>query len=179
MRNGNETNVVCSPCLILAHPYPESQAVLERGFRRMGWDVYLARSGPEARRLARMLSADMVVLHIDLPEESGWLTCDKLIREQPSVSVILVGDDLSPRNRDLADFVGASALVDGEESMVPLVEEYLDSAAPAVRWNNISLCSPSQPSWSTWIGSRRAISLRSGITSGYFSAKALLPLSAS
>ncbi len=130
MRNGNETNVVCSPCLILAHPYPESQAVLERGFRRMGWDVYLARSGPEARRLARMLSADMVVLHIDLPEESGWLTCDKLIREQPSVSVILVGDDLSPRNRDLADFVGASALVDGEESMVPLVEEYLDSAAP-------------------------------------------------
>jgi DNA-binding response OmpR family regulator len=131
MRNGNETNVVCSPCLVLAHPHPNAQAVLARGFRRLGWDVYLAHSGPEARRLARMLTADMVVLHVDLPEESGWLTCDKLIREQPSVSVILVGDDLSPRHRNLAEFVGASALVDRPEGMVPLVEELLNSAAPA------------------------------------------------
>jgi DNA-binding response OmpR family regulator len=131
MRNGNEMNVVCSPCLVLAHPYPDSQGVLARGFRRLGWDVYLAGSGPEARRLARMLSADMVILHIDLPEESGWLTCDKLIRELPSVSVILVGDDLSPRNRQLADFVGARALVDRADGMVPLVEEFLDSQVPA------------------------------------------------
>jgi DNA-binding response OmpR family regulator len=131
MRNGNDTNVVCSPCLVLAHPHPNAQAVLARGFRRLGWDVYLAHSGPEARRLARMLTADMVVLHVDLPEESGWLTCDKLIREQPSVSVILVGDDLSPRHRNLAEFVGASALVDRPEGMVPLVEELLNSAAPA------------------------------------------------
>ena len=131
MRNGNETNADCSPCLVLAHPHPEAQAVLARGFRRLGWDVYPADSGPEARRLARMLAADMVILHVDLPEESGWLTCDKLMREQPSVSVILVGDDLSPRNRDLADFVGASALVDRADGMVPLVEELFDSAAPA------------------------------------------------
>lgn len=131
MRNQNETNIVCSPCLVLAHPHPDEQAVLARGFRRLGWDVYLANSGTEARRLARMLAADMVVLHVDLPEESGWLTCDKLIREQPSASVILVGDDLTPRNRDLARFVGASALVDRTEGMVPLVEELFDSAAPA------------------------------------------------
>ena len=130
MRNEKETNDVCSPCLVLAHPYPDSQAMLALGFRRLGWDVYLAERGSEARRLARMLAADMVVLHVDLPEESGWLTCDKLIREQPAVSVILVGDDLSPRNRDLANFVGASAFVDRAEEMVPLVEELLDSAVP-------------------------------------------------
>jgi CheY-like chemotaxis protein len=131
MQSGNEMNADCSPCLVLAHPHPDSQAILARGFRRLGWDVYSAQSGPEARRLARMLAADMVILHVDLPEESGWLTCDKLIREQPSVSVILVGDDLSPRSQDLADFVGARALVDRAEGMVPLVEELLDSAAPA------------------------------------------------
>ena len=129
MRNRKETNADCSPCLVLAHRHPESQAVLARGFRRLGWDVYQAGSGPEARRLVRMLAADMVILHVDLPEESGWLTCDKLIREQPSVSVILVGDDLSPRNRELANFVGASALVDRAEGMVPLVEEFVESAA--------------------------------------------------
>jgi DNA-binding response OmpR family regulator len=130
MRNGNETNVVCTPCLVLAHPHADSQTALARGFRRLGWDVYSACSGPEARRLARMLPADLVILHVDLPEESGWLTCDKLLREQPLTSVILVGNDLSPRNRELAEFVGARALVDRPESMVSLVEELLDSAAP-------------------------------------------------
>ena len=131
MRNGNDTNDVCPPCLILAHPHAGHQGVLARGFRRLGWDVYLARSGPEARRLARLLAADMVILHVDLPVESGWLTCDKLIREQPLASVILVSDDLCARNQELAGFVGASALVDRAEGMVPLVEELLDSAAPA------------------------------------------------
>src|SRR5579875_335606 len=132
MRNGNDTNALCSPCLVLAHPHADSQALLARGFRRQGWDVYLAHSGPEARRLARMLPADLVILHVDLPEESGWLTCDKLIREQPLASVVLIGDDLSPCRRNLADFVGASALIDRPESMIGLVEELLDSPAPAV-----------------------------------------------
>lgn len=131
MRNGNETNIDCSPCLILAHPDPGQQGILARGFRRMGWDVYPARSGPEARRLAHLLAADMIVLHVDLPEESGWLTCDKLIREQPLASVILIGEELNTRNRDLADFVGASALLDGAGGMIPLVEELLDTATLA------------------------------------------------
>ena len=48
----------------------------------------------------------MVILHAELAEESGWLTCDKLTREQPLTRVILVGDNLSPRNQELAIFVG-------------------------------------------------------------------------
>jgi CheY-like chemotaxis protein len=110
-------NADCLPCLVLAHPHPDSQAVLSRGFRRLGWDVYVASSGPEARRLARMLEADIVILHVDLPEESGWLTCDKLTREQPLAGVILISDDLSPRNQELADFVGAGGLL--HENDVP------------------------------------------------------------
>lgn len=131
MRKGNETNVEGSPCLILAHPHAAPQATLARGFRRLGWDVYLARSGPEARRLAHLLAADMVILHVDLPEESGWLTCDKLVREQPLTSVVLISDDLSPRNQELAGFVGARALVDRAEGMVPLVEDLSLSVSDA------------------------------------------------
>ncbi|MHB1423565.1 MAG: response regulator [Gemmataceae bacterium] len=131
MRNGNEKNVVCSPCLVLAHPQTDYQALLARGFRRLGWDVYLARSGPEARRLSRMLEADVVVLHAEMAEESGWLTCDKLTREQPLTRVILVSDNLSPRSAELAIFVGASALIDRAEGMVPLIEELIGSAVPA------------------------------------------------
>lgn len=131
MLAGNATNFVSPPCLVLAHPHPEPQALFARGFRRLGWDVYLAHSGAEARRLARMLEADMVILHVDLPEESGWLTCDKLTRELPLTCVVLVSDDLNPRDQELAGFVGARALVDRADGVVPMVEDLLDPALPA------------------------------------------------
>jgi CheY-like chemotaxis protein len=116
---------VSPPCLILAHPDGAYEAVIARGFRRLGWDLYLARSGPEVRRLVRMLEADVVVMDADLPVESGWLTCDKLTREQPLVKVVLVSDNLSPRNQELAAFVGASALVGRGEGLAPLLHELI------------------------------------------------------
>ena len=122
---------VSPPCLILAHPDGVYQAVVARGFRRLGWDLYLARSGPEVRRLVRMLEAEVVIMDADLPEESGWLTCYKVMREQPLVKVILVSDNLSPRNQELAAFVGASALVGHADGLAPLVEELLAPAMPA------------------------------------------------
>jgi len=117
--------------LILAHPDTEYETAIARAFRRMGWDVYSAHSGPEARRLARRLDADVVVLDADLPEESGWLTCDKLTREQPLAKVILVSDNLSPRNQELAAFVGASALVSYGDGPAALAEEICGVAMPA------------------------------------------------
>jgi CheY-like chemotaxis protein len=119
------------PCLIVAHSDMAYEAAIARGFRRLGWDVYLARSGPEARRLVRMLEADVVILEAELPDESGWLTCDKLTREPLLIKVILVGDDLSPRRHDLAAFVGASALVGYRDGLAPLVEELCAPAMPA------------------------------------------------
>ncbi len=126
-----ERNAVSPPCLILAHPDAVYGSVVARGFRRLGWDVYLSRSGPEVRRLVRMLEANVVVLDADLPEESGWLTCDKLTREQPLAKIILVSDNLSRRNLELAAFVGASALVRHAAGLVPLVEELCGAAVSA------------------------------------------------
>src|SRR5205807_203972 len=94
-----------------------------RSFRRRGWDVYRARTGPEARRLARMMEPELVLLDTDLPEESGWLTCDKLTREQPHARVILVGASTAPQNDQLAAFVGASALVNRADSMTMLLHD--------------------------------------------------------
>ena len=131
MPDRNEHNVVSPPCLILAHPNRDYQSVLGRAFRRLGWDVYLAHSGPEARRLARMLEADVVILHAELPEESGWLTCDKLTREQPQTRVVLVNDNHSHRNRELADFVGACVLLHPAEGMAPLIEQLLGATVHA------------------------------------------------
>ncbi len=131
MLHEGEAKAGTPPCLILAHPDPGYQMAIARGFRRLGWDVYLAGSGPEARRLVRMLEADVVILDAELPEESGWLTCDKLTREQPLVKVILVSRAPSPFGQSLAAFVGASALVNQADSLAPLVEELSAPAMPA------------------------------------------------
>jgi hypothetical protein len=100
--------VCCSPCLVLGG----FDSVTIRAFRRSGWDVYTARTGPEARRLARMMEADLVVLDTGIGEESGWLTCEKLTREVPGVRVVLVDREPDSVGADLAEFVGAAALID-------------------------------------------------------------------
>jgi ActR/RegA family two-component response regulator len=115
MNAANDEMVCCAPCLVLAG----FDAGVARSFRRRGWDVYSAKTGPEARRLARMMEADLVVLDTFLPEESGWLTCEKLTHESPDVRVILVDPD--PRRAQLAEFVGAAALV-GSEGLSALTQ---------------------------------------------------------
>ncbi len=118
------------PCLILAHADPSYAAQVMRTFRRQGWDVYAAHNGPEVRRLARMLQPQLVVMQADLPEESGWLTCDKLTRELPSVRVVLVAADPAPRHAEFAAFVGACALVDRKDGMAALLVHLREPALP-------------------------------------------------
>jgi CheY-like chemotaxis protein len=117
-------SVCCTPCLVLAG----FDGAVARAFRRRGWDVYPARTGPEARRLARMVQADLVVLDTNLPEESGWLTCEKLTGELPGIRVVLIDQD--PRRAALAEFVGAAAFV-GSEGLSALLEMDPAEALPA------------------------------------------------
>ena len=119
-----EPNAGCRPCLLLAHADPVYAALASRSFRRLGWDVYAARTGPELRRLARMLEPVLVVLDTALPGESGWLTCDKLTREFPAVKVLLIDGRPTPEGDQFAAFVGAAALVprqDGPAALLPHV----------------------------------------------------------
>ena len=120
------------PLLILA--YADSLYAVQacRYFRRLGWEVHLAYSGPEARRLARRFEPTAVVLDTELANESGWLTCDKLRRELPSRNVILVTPAATDERRELAAFVGASALVCRGGGINALAEELLEVALPAV-----------------------------------------------
>jgi CheY-like chemotaxis protein len=119
------------PCLLLAHSDTAFAACASRTYRRFGWDVYCAQSGPEVRRLARMLSPDLIVLEGELPGESGWLTCDKLTREHPHIKVMLVVDAANAESHDFATFVGAAGLIDRSESVMGLVEEVCKGAMPA------------------------------------------------
>jgi DNA-binding response OmpR family regulator len=120
------------PLLVMAYADSQYAALSCRHFRRMGWEVHLACSGPEARRLARTLNASVVVLDAELREESGWLTCDKLRREIPGQKVVLVSRNPTDEGRRFAAFVGATGLVCRGGGPAALADEILGSALPAV-----------------------------------------------
>lgn len=107
------------PCVVLAQSSEDRTATR---LRRMGWDVYQAGDGPEARRLARMLEAELVVIDVNLSDESGWLTCAKLSHERSSQRIILMGE-ASEQNKERASFVGASAIVPCDETLAALVAQ--------------------------------------------------------
>jgi DNA-binding response OmpR family regulator len=121
MPRANESGLY-RPCLILAHGDVTYVAETCMRFRRQGWDVYQVQDGPEARRLARMLEPDLIVLEADLQGETGWLTCAKITRERPGCKVVLVSEDTGPSNRRMAGFSGAAALVGRQDSLLALVE---------------------------------------------------------
>ena len=120
-----------NPCLVLAHTDIDFAARISRQFRLLGWNVYLARTGAEARRLAQKLAPAVVVLDTELADESGWLLCDKLSREEPAPKVVLIGGRQTPEEERLASFVGAAALVRQQDCISHLVNEVLEAALPA------------------------------------------------
>lgn len=120
------------PRLVLAHADPIYDLLACRCLHRLGWDVSLASSGPEARRLARELDPLLVVLDARLHQESGWLTCDKLTGELPGLRVVLVTARPTSEDYAFAYFVGAAALVDQDDGLASLAEEVGTAALPAV-----------------------------------------------
>jgi CheY-like chemotaxis protein len=114
------------PRLVVAHGNAGYVEQVSRLFRQRGWEVHPARSGPEARRLARLHRPAAVVLEADAKDESGWLTCAKLIREPVACKVVLVSRGPGCANYRLARFVGSAALVaqdDGARALLNEVEE--------------------------------------------------------
>src|SRR5260370_210538 len=111
------------PWLILGHSDPTYAVSARRGLRQLGWDVYLASTGPEARRLAKMLSPEIVILDTDLAEESGWLTCEKLVRDEIPLKVFLVSKTINPVSEEFRQFVGAAGLISYHDGVEGLVDQ--------------------------------------------------------
>ena len=100
------------PRLLLAHADLAFLIPAVRILGRQGWSVSVAESAEEVRRLVRQLTPEVVLLATRLPDESGWLTCDKLVRENPDTRVFLVDAALSEADHQFAEFVGAAGLIE-------------------------------------------------------------------
>jgi DNA-binding response OmpR family regulator len=111
------------PRIVLAYADPSHASQSCRQLRRHGWEVHLANTGFDARRLIPFLSPDVLVLDTDLYDESGWLACAKVVQDFPDQRVILLGSEPTGELQRFARFVGASALVDRSAGAEVLVEE--------------------------------------------------------
>jgi CheY-like chemotaxis protein len=96
---------------------------IARHVRRLGWGVHLTQSGSDARRLCQAHSPQVVVLDTQLPDQSGWLTCEKLLRDDPTLKVVLVASQAEPNGNAFADFVGPAKLIRQEDGIQAIVDE--------------------------------------------------------
>ncbi len=110
------------PRMVLAYGDSARAALNARQFRRLGWEVHLACSGPDVRRLVYALRPQVVILDAELRGESGWLTCAKMALGSAAPRAILVSDAVTPWERDFAEFVGAAAVVPSDAPLPALIE---------------------------------------------------------
>jgi DNA-binding response OmpR family regulator len=114
--------------VVLAHSDPAYAVAARRHLEMLGWEVYPANDGIEARHLAHVLNPALVVLSTEASDESGWLTCHKLLLEQPSRTVVLVAQSRAADDHAFATFVGASALVHQRDGVAALADAMLETA---------------------------------------------------
>ena len=96
--------------IVLALGHAPRQRAFQELFQAHGWEVLVVSSANEARRWARK-SRTIATLLLDEPhdDESGWLTCRKLLLEKPNHRVVIVGTKFKPNAERFARFVGATA----------------------------------------------------------------------
>src|SRR5262245_32137804 len=98
--------------VVIALDYLVQARAIRDAFRQDGWDFHLAAGDLDARRLVHQLRPTAAILATEpVKGESGWLTCKKLVMDRPALRVILVSPTPTDRERRLAEFVGAAALV--------------------------------------------------------------------
>ena len=110
------------PNLVLAHPNATYQATISRWFHRFGWTVHPAEDAASAHRLTALLAPELLVLATELPDESGWLVCDKWVRQRPELKVILITEEVTPEQERFAAFVGAVRLLSIHSAPAALLE---------------------------------------------------------
>jgi DNA-binding response OmpR family regulator len=127
-----ERSLKFRPRLVLALADPAFRAAVERHLQMLGWEVRVAGSAAEIRRLAAALNPALIVLSADGREESGWLTCAKLRGENPTRTIVLVAPALTAEDHAFAAFVGAAAVVRQSDGIAALVDAMHGTALSAV-----------------------------------------------
>lgn len=132
--NETSTQLVSSaPRIVLALDGLPNAVELKQLLQSHGFDVLSARSFTEARKLARAGQTVASVLATEMNKlESGWLTCKKMLLEQPSMRIVLVGNKPSAKAERFAHFLGASAYVSTSSSAQSIARAALGAELPSM-----------------------------------------------
>jgi len=104
-------------------------AWMGRQLRRLGWAVHSTRSGEEARQLCREHSPQVVVLDTRLKDQSGWLICEKVLRDDPTLKVILFASQSEANDEAFAQFVGPAKLIRQLQGSQAVIDEIVATAS--------------------------------------------------
>src|SRR5262249_17926957 len=108
-------------------------AWVARHLRRLGWGVHTARTAEEVRQLVGKFSPQVVVLSTHFEDQSGWLTCEKILRDDATVKVVLVESEPERDGQAFAEFVGAAAFIRQGEGMQILIDEIVEDRPTFVK----------------------------------------------
>lgn len=119
--------------VVLAMRERPEASILQHYLQEEGWEVYVARTPCEARRLVRKVTPAVSILSAEYPrQESGWLTARKMLMEDPDLRVMLVGTNSSPRAERFAAFVGASGYFSVAEPLKVARAVFGEDLSPAL-----------------------------------------------
>jgi DNA-binding response OmpR family regulator len=107
--------------VVLALPESAVTAEAAERLRRFGWQVHRVADCDALRELTCHTTPDVVVLSADGADESGWLTCAKLMRAMPRLRVLVVGEPTGEATR-LARFLGVEAPVPADVGAAELAD---------------------------------------------------------
>jgi DNA-binding response OmpR family regulator len=126
MLTGRDLAGRATRAVILALPESALLTATSDRLRRVGWRVFQAGTCDDVRELADRIGPEVVVLPADGSDESGWLTCAKLLEAVPQLRVIVVGKPTADGN-EFARFIGAT-LVPGDATAEELAD-HVEGAA--------------------------------------------------
>jgi len=118
----NRLNGNMRPRLLLAYADSAYASRCVRYFRRLGWEVRMAASGIDARRQIAEFHPTFFVIDADMPEESGWLTCAKILLDQPELNVAVQVGERDDEAIGFQHFLGLDRLIVREEGVEGLAE---------------------------------------------------------
>jgi len=120
--------------IVLVEDDEHLQSILTRNLRKRGHDVRSARLGAEARRLLAGQAPGVLILDINLPDETGWDVL-RWLREQPGEHPrVIVLTAFRPHKTHLADLAPYRLLTKPFpiEALTRLVESDGDDPAPRI-----------------------------------------------
>lgn len=96
-----------------------------------GWNVQCGSSGDQALAKAHTFRPEMILLGVNIPEQSGWLVCAKLKLVGPAPRVILVFGPAGPPYWQSAELVGADDAIHtpfSADELLRIVDQFAPTA---------------------------------------------------